>query len=135
MRLMVWDEQLAVFVREFKDRAGYFDKYTAQWPSGPVNLPEQQLRELSDHFHEVCRKQHAHVSVLQLELHLDQTWCAWDDALAGRLGHCTCFAGFGWACAEAMQTLSPSYSKTASCFEVALWWAEQKDLNVAGYKR
>lgn len=61
-RLFGWDAQLAVFVREFKERASYFDKYTAEWPSGPVSLPEQQLRELSNHFHEVRRKQHAHVS-------------------------------------------------------------------------
>lgn len=61
MRLMVWDEQLAALVREFKDQAGYFDKYTAQWPSGPVSQPEQQLRELSDHFHEICSPQNAHV--------------------------------------------------------------------------
>ena len=36
------------------DMAGYFEKYNAQQPSGPMSLPERKLRQLSDHFHEVC---------------------------------------------------------------------------------
>lgn len=53
-KISAWGDQLADLVAALKDLADYFDKYAARRSSGPVSPPEQHLRHLSDHFHEVC---------------------------------------------------------------------------------
>lgn len=52
-----WGDQIAELVSALEDLSEYFEKYAASRPPGlGVSLPEQSLRELSDHFHDVCPK-------------------------------------------------------------------------------
>lgn len=64
-QISAWGDQLTDLVAALEDLAGYFGKYFARRNSGPVGPAEQQLRHLSDHFHEVPRLQHACKHVLQ----------------------------------------------------------------------
>ncbi|KAL3145095.1 hypothetical protein ABBQ38_001705 [Trebouxia sp. C0009 RCD-2024] len=48
-----WGDQIAELVSALEDLSEYFEKYAASRPPGlGVSLPEQSLRELSDHFHD-----------------------------------------------------------------------------------
>ena len=49
-----WGDQIAHLVTALADLSQYFEKYAASRPAGlGVSLPEQTLRQLSDHFHQV----------------------------------------------------------------------------------
>lgn len=61
-KMSAWGDQLAHLVAALEELADYFEKYTAAQPSGPISLPEQQLRNLSDRSHKVCRVQNACIS-------------------------------------------------------------------------
>lgn len=53
-RVKAWGDQIAELVSALEDLSEYFEKYAASRPPGlGVSLPEQSLRELSNHFHDV----------------------------------------------------------------------------------
>ncbi|KAL3145199.1 hypothetical protein ABBQ32_000950 [Trebouxia sp. C0010 RCD-2024] len=52
-RVKAWGDQIAELVSALEDLSEYFEKYAASRPPGlGVSLPEQSLRELSNHFHD-----------------------------------------------------------------------------------
>ena len=52
-KFSAWGDQLADLVAALGDLAGYFEQYFARRFSGPIGVTEQNLRVVSDHFHEV----------------------------------------------------------------------------------
>ena len=85
-KIKAWGDQIAELMSALEDLTEYFDKYAASRPPGMgVSLPEQSLRELSDHFHDVCQD----MSFTLWEL--SWTCCAWHNLLVSSwlhlLGH------------------------------------------------
>ena len=53
-KMSAWGDQIAGIVAALAVLSEYFDEFAASRPPGlGVRLPEQRLRQLSDHFHEV----------------------------------------------------------------------------------
>lgn len=111
-KMSAWGDQLANLVAALEELVDYFEKYTAAGLAGPVSLPEQQLRHLSDLFHKVCRVQHA-----SLRTSVAVRPVFGPDAVS--LARCACFKTWAldllywslvWACCTAVQTLSSSVS-------------------------
>ena len=60
-KISAWGDQLSDLVVALGDLAAYFENYAARRYSGPMSLPQQNLRHISNHFHEVCQAAGMHV--------------------------------------------------------------------------
>lgn len=78
-KIKAWGDQVAELVSALEELSEYFEKYAASRPPWlGMSLPEQSLRQLSDHFHEVCPDMCARLVC---------PCCAWQNVLKHTIWH------------------------------------------------